>query len=120
MCSGSAYKSPLKLRLIALAKYERFSRQLLHRLADRFGCRIARHRSAISDRNRIGDARGNLPKKASLLVTENTTPDAIETNGHYGCLHILHDALKTFAKRKQLAGASNLSFSENADDLTGL
>jgi hypothetical protein len=66
---------------------------------------------------RIRNPPRHLPQKASALKAEDASPYSIQVHGNDGHIDALHDAFQAAAEGKQLAGARDLPFGEDANDL---
>jgi len=80
------------------------------------GRRGGRHRLAEAHRDAIRNSAGQLPEKASAFKAEDASPHSIEVHRDDGDLDAFHDAFQPVAEGKQLAGARDLPFGENAHD----
>ena len=87
------------------------------RFADFEAVECWRHGLAEADGDGIRNAARHLPEKASALEAEDAAPDAVEIDGNDGRIDAFHDAFEAAAEGEQLAGARDLAFGEDADDL---
>src|SRR6185436_11605210 len=66
----------------------------------------------------IGNALGPFCEKPTPLKAEDAAPHTIQVCGNDRHLPSLHDPFEAAAERQQRAGAGDLSFGEDADDLS--
>ena len=66
---------------------------------------------------RYGMLPRHLPQKAPALKAEDASPHAVEVHRDDRDIDALHDAFQPAAERKQLPGARDLPFGEDAHDL---
>ena len=81
------------------------------------GGRRGRHGRAEAHGDRVGNAARHLPEKTAALEAEDAAPYAVEIHGNDGDFDAFHDALEAATEGKHLAGARDLAFGEDADDL---
>ena len=92
--------------------------KILDGLANR-GNRCTRfHRLTEADRHRVGNLLGNLGQEAAAGAAEDAAPDTVEVHRDDGSISALDDALETALEGLQLAGAGDLAFPENTDEVT--
>jgi hypothetical protein len=91
-----------------------------------FECRrCRRHGLPEADRHRLQKTFWKFPEVLSIVVAEDTSPDASQVNWNYRRIHSFHDEFHSTPEWQQLSDASHLAFRENAhhftrcDSLTG-
>src|SRR5688572_1722799 len=89
-----------------------------NRVAELVRLRIRRQRRAEGHRQWIRNAFRPFREESTLLEAEDAAPHSIQVCGNNRYLPALHNSFEASAKRQQRAGAGNLSFGEDADDLS--
>ena len=73
---------------------------------------------AEGDGHWIGNSLWPFSQESTALKAEDASPDTIQVHGDDRYLSSLHDPFEASPKRQQCAGAGDLAFREDADDLT--
>ncbi len=115
--AGGVHKGAVESSHARLARFKGYGLQFLHRRTHFNGRGRGRHGFSEAHRDVIGNVMRHLPQEASALEAEDAAPHAVEVHRDDGNLDVLHDALQAATEGKHLAGARDLSFSEDADDL---
>ena len=85
----------------------------------KFVCRCARwQRCAEGHGDRIGNAIRPFCEETTAFEAKDAAPQAIQVHGKNRHLPSLHNPLESATERQQRAGTGDLSFREDADDLS--
>ena len=82
--------------------------------------RLGGNRSAERDGDRIRNTLRPFGDKPSADETEDAAPDAIQVDGYDRDIASFDDPFESASKRKEVSGAGDLAFRENADKVTGI
>src|SRR6185503_2575744 len=89
-----------------------------NRVAEFVCRRIRRQRRAEGHRQWVGNALRPFCEKPTPLKAEDAAPHAIQVCGNDRHVSSLHNPFEASPERQQRAGAGDLSFGEDADDLS--
>src|SRR5262249_8523922 len=112
--ASGANERPVKRLCIALALLKGPGLQLLHGDTD-LGCRRRRrHRTAKAHGDAVRNLARQLPQETSAFEAEDAPPYAVQVHGDDGHVNALHNSFQAVTERKQLSGACDLAFREDA------
>ena len=91
--------------------------EFLNDLAHSKGSGGGGERGAEADGDMAGPVARPFPEEFAFFEAEDAAPDAVEADGDDGGIDVFHNAFEAAAEGEELAGAGDLAFGKDADEL---